>query len=294
MGIRILYVGEIVGKTGVFVLKRLLGELKRSLCVDFTIANADSATGGSGLGRQHAMYLRKLGVDCLTTGDCAYCKRDSVDYMPQATFVLRPANYPEANPGRGALTFRTSRGPVTVISLLGQSGFSRVHLDSPFDAVDRILSAPSLPRGAKIVDFHASPTAEKIVMIRHLDSRVSAVIGSHLKVLTADAQISGRGTASVTDAGRTGSFMSVGGADPEVRVQEYLSGIPAWAGDGRLGLEFQGCLVEIGEDGRALSIETLRIPCKEVLNEGTGNSDSYRGQTDNNLPHDDGGMRVLR
>ena len=268
MSIRILYIAEIVGKAGVFTVKKLLPAAIRDLQVDFVIGNADSATGGAGLGRQHCVYLRKLGIEAITTGECAYYKRDIVEHMPKAPYLLRPANYPYGNPGRGYKVFTagTAAGPVkvAVVELLGQAGFSRVHLSNPYQAITDLARKLREETPIVILDFHAATTAEKITMSYHASGLVSAVIGSHTKAQTADARIA-RGTAYITDAGRTGSLMSVGGQDPATRIAEYMTGIPAWAKDGSAGLELQGCLVEVGDDGRALSIKALRIPCTEVL-----------------------------
>jgi metallophosphoesterase (TIGR00282 family) len=279
VGIRILYVAEIVGKAGVFTVKKLLPRVKRDLGVDFTIGNADSATGGAGLGKQHAVYLRKLGIEAITTGECAYYKRDIVEQMPKAPYLLRPANYPYGNPGRGYKVFSCGIAKIAVFQLLGQAGFQRVHLANPYHSV--IDLARKLREEAPIVvlDFHAATTAEKQTMARHAEGMVTAIVGSHTKAQTADARVRG-GTAFITDAGRTGSQMSVGGFDPEIRVREYLTGIPAWSKDGKLGLELQGCLIEADDDGRAVSIRPLRIPCDDVLEdkaEPAGPADGAEG-----------------
>lgn len=270
MSIRILYIAEIVGKAGVFTVKKLLPAAIRDLKADFVIGNADSATGGAGLGRQHCVYLRKLGIEAITTGECAYYKRDIVEHMPKAPYLLRPANYPYGNPGRGykVFTCNAAGGPVkvAVVQLLGQAGFSRVHLANPYQAIADLGRKLREETPIVILDFHAATTAEKLTMSYHAAGLVSAIIGSHTKAQTADARIY-RGTAYITDAGRTGSLLSVGGHDPATRIGEYLTGIPAWAKDGSAGLELQGCLVEVGEDGRAVSIKALRLPCAEVLEE---------------------------
>lgn len=268
MSVRILYVAEIVGKAGVFTVKKLLSQAVRDLRADFVIGNADSATGGAGLGRQHCVYLRKLGIEAITTGECAYYKRDIVEHMPKAPYLLRPANYPYGNPGRGYRVFQCGSGKakVAVVQLLGQAGFTRVHLANPYHAIGDLGRKLREETPIVILDFHAATTAEKMTMSYHAAGLVSAVIGSHTKAQTADARVF-RGTACITDAGRTGSLMSVGGFDPATRIGEYLSGIPAWAKDGSAGLELQGCLVEVGEDGKATSIEALRIPCPFALEE---------------------------
>ena len=275
---KILYVGEIVGKAGVFTVKKTLAKARAELGADFVIGNADSATGGAGLGRQHSVYLRKLGLEAITLGECCYYKRDIVEALGKSPYLIRPANYPYGNPGRGYHVFNTPKGKVAVVELLGQAGFPRVHLANPFQAILDLSRKLREETPVIILDFHAATTAEKEAMARHADGLVSAVIGSHGKTLTADARVLRGGTACITDAGRTGSLLSVGGQDAATRIGEFMSGIPAWAKDGTSGLELQGCLVELGADGRATSIRGLRIPCEEVLDDGTGDGDGDQGQ----------------
>ncbi len=273
VGIRILYIAEIVGKSGVFTLKNLLPELKRELAPDLVVACAEGATGGSGLGKAHAVYIRKLGADILTTGEKAFYKKDIVELFPKASWLLRPANYPYGVPGHGWKVFAAGDRKVAVLALLGQSGFPRTHLANPFLLADDLLPRLKQESDAVFVEFHATTTAEKIAMAAHLDGRVTAVIGAHTRVPAADCRVSAKGTAAVTDAGRTGTSLSVGGMDPESRIREFLTGIPNWSRDGGRALELQGCLVEAGDDGRAVSIQPVRRACKEVMVERTGNSD---------------------
>jgi 2',3'-cyclic-nucleotide 2'-phosphodiesterase len=270
VSIRILYIAEIVGKAGVFTVKKTLAAARRELGVDFVIGNADSATGGAGLGRQHAVYLRKLGLEAITTGECAYYKRDIVEHMPKAPYLIRPANYPYGNPGRGYKVFTCElqgggTAKIAVMQLLGQAGFTRVHLANPYQAVYDLSRKLREETPIIVLDFHAATTAEKQTMSHHASGMVSAIIGSHTKAQTADARVMRGGTAYITDAGRTGSLQSVGGLDPATRIGEYISGISAWSRDGTVGLELQGCLVEVGDDGRAISIKALRIPCAEAM-----------------------------
>jgi len=276
VSINVVFIGEIVGKSGVFALKSTLSEIKARYSPDFIIAGADSATGGAGLGVQHAVYLRKLGVDCLTVGDCAYYKIDMTEFYPKAGWVLRPANYPYENPGRGWRVFSTKAGKIVVVTLLGQAGFPRVHAENPFPTIDHILERIGADTKAVVVDFHAATTAEKLTLSSYLDGRVSAVIGSHCKALTADARVMKNGTAALTDCGRTGSILSVGGMDPDARVKEFMTAVRVWEGDGTLGLEVQGCFFRIGDSGLAEHMESFRVPCKEMLDERTGNGQEDR------------------
>ena len=136
---RVLCLGEIVGKGGVFCVKTLLSRVKAEKEIDFVIANGEGATGGFGIGKNHAIYLHKLGIDVITSGECIYYKKDMVGFIQNASFILRPANYPPGNPGRGWWIYEKEGRKLAVISLLGQAGYNRVHLSNPFNT----LSNPS-------------------------------------------------------------------------------------------------------------------------------------------------------
>ncbi len=272
MSIRALYIGEIVGKAGVFAVKTMLPSLRASYKPDLVIANASGATGGSGVGKAHALYLRKLGIDILTTGEAAFYKKDIVDVFPRSPWLLRPLNHPPGVPGSGLRIHQTSKGPVAVAQLLGQSGFGRIHLDNPFHALDALLDELSPRKLPLLLDFRAGTTAEKNAMFHYADGRVAAVIGSHSRTLTADSCIGPGGTAYITDAGMTGAMLSVAGMDAHSKIGEYISGIPSWGKEAIKEAEFQGCLVELGDDGKARSIEALRFPCREEFHERTGDS----------------------
>ncbi len=277
MSLKILYIAEIVGKAGVFAVKKVLPQLRRDRGVDFVIAGADGVTGGAGLGRNHAMYLRKIGVDVLVTGDCSYFKKDIVEHFQKSSAILRPANYPEGNPGRGWKAYDCKGSKIIVLSLLGQAGFSRTHLANPFLTLQEL--GPRLARESPIiiVDFHAATTAEKRSLFAFADGKVSAAIGSHTRVASADWEISEKKSAFVTEAGRTGSCLSVGGLDAGTRIEEYMSGIPDWSRESWDGIEFQALLMEIEDSGRATSIERIRISV-ETPHEETRQSDRLDGE----------------
>ena len=311
VAVRILFIGEIVGAAGVYCVKTLLPGLKRELDVDLTIAAAEGATGGFGLGKGHSVYLHKLGVDVITTGDFAFFKRDMVGHLAQARYLLRPANYPYGNPGRGWLVARPTppahRKPrraeskpdpaatapqpdapadaaaaaagaeppaeaspppagaiqppapgAGVISLLGQAGFSRVHLRNPFEVAGGLIDRVRQQTPIVLVDFHATTTSEKVAMSLFLDGKVSAVLGTHVRTLAADARLLPGGTAAITHSGRTGSLNSVGGLDPAVETRKFLTQVHEQSRDAWGLLELQGVVLEIAPDGRARSITTLR------------------------------------
>ncbi len=312
MALRILFIGEIVGKAGIYCVKTLLPAVKKDLEVDFVIANGDGATGGFGLGKNHSIYLRKLGIDVITSGDQIYYKKDMVVHIEKASYLLRPMNFPPSNPGRGwryysvrgpsageepetgtgeqeeqsaadqtetdGKTQRSRRPPgtrtIAVVNFLGQSGFNRTHLSNPFTYLPDLVSRIEHETKTIIVDFHAVTTAEKSSMFYHADGRVSAVIGTGTRVLTSDATVLPGGTAVVTDAGRTGSLNSVSGLDPKVEIQKFLSQIPERSRDAWDNIELQGALIEVGEDGRATHIETIRRSCPEVPDRDRNSKDN--------------------
>ena len=253
--------GEIVGKAGVFCVKQELHNLINERSIDFVIASAEGATGGFGLGKNHSIYLHKLGIDVLTGGECIYYKLDMVDHIKTARYILRPANYPPENPGRGWWVYHKGDLSIGVIVLLGQSGFDRVHLRNPFSFLPELLEKVREQTDVVIVDFHAGTTAEKYSMFYHADGKVSAVIGTHMKVQTADETILPRGTGVICDVGRCGSLDSVGGLDSEVEIQKFLTQIPERSKNAWDTLELQGVIVDIGDDGKTERIERFRQKC---------------------------------
>ncbi|MDR1894452.1 MAG: YmdB family metallophosphoesterase [Spirochaetales bacterium] len=265
MGVKVLYIGEIVGKAGIFCVKTLLPEIKKTLNPDFIIANGEGATGGFGLGKNHSIYLKKLGIDVLTGGEKIYYKKDLVPHMAKASYILRPANYPPGNPGRGWRVYGLPGGrKIAVICLLGQTGFPRVHLSNPYTFLPDIVARLKEETPIIVLDFHAATTAEKQTMFYHGGPLLSAVFGSHGKVQTSDEGVLKEGAAVITDAGRTGSQVSVGGLDSRIEIDKFLTQIPERSQDAWEFPELQGLFVEIGEDGKALSAERIKIPCKEV------------------------------
>ena len=262
---KILYIAEIVGKAGVYAYKRALPELKKTKNPDFIIACADGATGGTGLGRNHAAYIHKLGANILTTGECCFYKKDLTESLGKIPYILRPDNLNIEAPGIGSRIFKNGNSKLAAAVLLGQNGFSRIHSNSPFSGLMSLLERLRQETPFIVIDFHAQTTGEKQTLFVMADGACSAVIGSHCRVQTADEKILNGGTAVITDAGRTGSTVSVGGCDPSSRIQEYLTGIPDWTRDAWAKPELQGVFMELGEDGKAFTIERLRCPVEEAF-----------------------------
>jgi metallophosphoesterase (TIGR00282 family) len=272
---KILYIAEIVGKAGLYALKKCLPDLKSEKKPDFIIACADGVTGGNGLGRNHAAYIRKLGVHVITTGECCFYKKDLTENFGKLSYVLRPFNLNMEAPGFGSRTYHTGgmsdqkglsdphssqkNKKIAVAVLLGQSGFTRLHSDNPFAPLPALLERLRQETPYIIIDFHAQATGEKQTFFAMADGNCSAVIGSHTRVQTTDERILPGGTAVITDTGRSGSAESIGGCCRESRIREYLSGIPNWTREAWEKPELQGVFVELAENGRALSIERFRV-----------------------------------
>ena len=260
MAFTLLFLGEIVGKPGIFAVKSALQSIKEQYKVSMVIGNADGATHGYGLGRNHSMYLRKLGIEVLTGGDQIYYKKDLHGHMDQAPYILRPANFPPGNPGRGWRTYSAGGVRVGVINLLGLSGFNRVHPSNPYSFLPEIVKRLKADAQVILLDFHSCTTAEKATMNLMADGMVTAVLGTGMKTLTADAHIMPKGTASISDTGRTGSLQSVGGYKPEVEVQQFMTAIPERSHEWWMGLEVQGVVLTLDDDFKAQSIVPIRIP----------------------------------
>ncbi len=271
MGIKVAFLGEIVGKAGVYCVKTLLPELVKENNIDFVIANGEGATGGFGLGKNHSIYLHKLGIDAITGGECIYYKIDMTNHIKSAGYILRPANYPPGNPGHGWGVYRKKERSLGVIVLLGQSGFNRVHLSNPFSYLPEIVKRLREETKNIVLDFHASTTAEKYTMFYHADGMVSAVIGTHTKVMTADEAIMANGTGVICDVGRCGSQNSVGGLDPEIEIKKFLTQVPERSQDTWKNLELQGVILELDDAGKTEKIERFKLPCKEAPDDGNGN-----------------------
>ena len=267
---KVLYIAEIVGKAGVYALRKALPELKQNYPWDFMIACADGATGGNGLGRNHAAYLHKMGANVLTTGECCFYKKDLTENMEKLPYVLRPDNLNPDAPGFGSRIYKTgahksgndkdSGDKIAVAVLLGQNGFGRLHSNSPFVSIPVLLERFRQETPYIIIDFHAQASAEKKTLFFAADGKCSAVIGSHTRIQTTDECILPGGTAVISDAGRTGSQESIGGCEIESRIKEYMTGIPDWTKDAWEQPALQGVYLEISADGKARSIKRITIP----------------------------------
>lgn len=220
---KILAIGDVVGKIGCEFLREKLPGLKQDEGVGLVIANGENSSDGNGITKSSAEYLFSSGVDIITGGNHSFRRKESYDYYDEAPFLLRPANYPDGTtPGKGYTVYDMGRIQVGVINLLGCMYLES--LDNPFDVVDRIL--PKLNTKITIVDFHAEATAEKLALAYYLDGRVSAMFGTHTHVQTADEMIFENGLGYITDVGMTGPAVSVLGVKPELTIKKFKEKLP--------------------------------------------------------------------
>jgi metallophosphoesterase (TIGR00282 family) len=259
---RILFIGDIVGRAGRAVLLERMPALRRDWALDFVIVNAENAAGGFGITEAIAAEFLDAGADCLTLGNHSWDQKEALVFIEREPRLLRPINYPPGTPGRGANLFEGRSGArVLVINALGRIFMDP--LDDPFAAVDRELEACPLGRGcdASVVDMHGETTSEKYAMGHFCDGRASLVVGTHTHVPTADAQILPAGSAYQTDAGMTGDYNSVIGMDKEEPLRRFVRRIPSGRFEPALGpATLCGTAVETDDrTGLATRIAPVRI-----------------------------------
>jgi metallophosphoesterase (TIGR00282 family) len=259
---RILFLGDIVGKAGRQAVVERVPELRRSLDLDFVVVNGENAAHGFGINEAIATELHAAGVDCITTGNHVWDKREIIAYIERDPRLLRPINYPDGTPGRGAVVLPARDGRrVLVVNLMCRLFMDP--LDNPFTGLDRVLKLNPLGRGvaAIIVDVHGEASSEKMAFGHFCDGRASLVIGTHTHVPTADGQILTGGTAYQTDAGMCGDYDSVIGMEKSASLTRFLRKMPGERlapADGPATV--CGAFVETDDlTGLALRIQPVRI-----------------------------------
>lgn len=259
---KILFCGDIVGRTGREAVFNNIAKLKNEYSLDFIIANVDNASGGFGINENNVRDFTEIGIDVLTGGDHVWDKKEMLHYITREKRILRPLNFPKSSPGAGARIFTSiSNKKILVIHALGQV-FIKNNLNCPFESIDNILKNYKLGTDvdAIFVDFHAEATSEKMAMGKFLDGRVSAIIGSHTHIPTNDNHIMKKGTAYQTDAGMCGDYDSIIGMDEDVPLRSFLSKrrvgkmVPA-----KKEATFCGSIIDIGDMGLAKNIDIVKI-----------------------------------
>jgi metallophosphoesterase (TIGR00282 family) len=269
---RILVIGDVNGRAGRRMVQTHLPRLILSHRIDYSVANVENAAEGFGVTPDLAEQLLGAGLDCMTSGNHIWDKQEVFDYLAVQPRLLRPANYPPAAPGAGVHLGATASGtPVAVVNLMG-----RVYMppcDDPFRAADRALEGLAGKARIVLVDMHAEATSEKQAMAHHLDGRVSAVVGTHTHVQTADESILPGGTAYITDLGMTGPYDSIIGIEKKLALKRFLTGMPVRFSVAKRDPRLCGVVIEVDESsGQAVRIERLQI--RDATAESSGESDA--------------------
>lgn len=260
---KILFIGDIVGGPGRRAVREVVPALIEDCRIDMVIANCENAAAGFGITREIVEELYRCRIDVLTSGNHIWDKKEVLEFVEDYETLLRPANYPQVAPGFGSVLVPCPSGVhVGVINLAGRV-FMRP-LDCPFKAAEREIEKLRRKTKILVVDMHAEATSEKQAMGWFLDGRVSAVIGTHTHVQTADEQILPQGTAYVTDAGMTGPFDSIIGTKKEAVLERFLNQMPNKFDVAKGDVRLQGVLINLDQDtGRSLGIERINLPVKD-------------------------------
>ncbi len=220
---RVLFIGDIFGRPGRQAIKKILPDLRKELEIDYVITNCENAAGGKGITEKIAKELFRAGSDILTGGNHIFHQRDSLDFIDQEERLVRPLNYPPGAPGRGWTVHHSEAGPVVgVINACGRS-FMGPHFDDPFRGIDEAIEELREETPLIFVDFHAETTSEKVAMGWYLDGRVTAVLGTHTHIPTADERILHKGTAYITDVGMTGPYDSIIGGNKDLILEAMIT-----------------------------------------------------------------------
>ena len=258
--IKVFFIGDIIGRSGRSAVKELLPDLLEKHTIDFVIANGENAAGGFGITPAIAEELLSIDIDVLTSGNHIWDKKEIIDYIRDKKWLLRPANYPEGAPGFGWSVFKTkSNIKIGILNLCGRVFMDS--LDCPFTVGSKAVKEITQQTPVIIVDMHAETTSEKAAMGWFMDGKVSAVIGTHTHVQTADERILPQGTASVTDAGMTGAMNSVIGMQKEIVLERFLTQMPRKFEVATKDIVMQGVVISIeSKTGKATTIERVNIP----------------------------------
>jgi metallophosphoesterase (TIGR00282 family) len=261
---RLLFIGDLVGRPGRDLVRRGLQALVLRHEIDLVIANGENAAAGFGITPDIADELFELGIDVLTGGNHTWDKKEILPYFADHARIIRPANYPAGAPGRGLYLARTRRGTaVAVINVMGRVFMTA--LDDPFKVAIDEAQAARREASIVLVDFHAEATSEKVAMGWYLDGRVTAVVGTHTHVQTADARVLPQGTAYITDVGMTGSHDSVIGVERSAVIQRFLTALPQRFETATENPRLNAVVIAADEaTGRAIAIERLNLSTHDI------------------------------
>ncbi len=255
--LRILFVGDIVGKPGREAIRRFLKPLQQEYTIDVTIANAENAAAGKGLTKEIAEELFDYGIQFFTMGNHVWDNRDILNFIDQETRMIRPANYPIGAPGQGSGLIRINGCKIGVLNLSGRVYMTP--LDDPFSGAIRWINQLRQETPIVFVDFHAEATSEKVALGWFLDGKVSAVVGTHTHIQTTDFRVLPQGTAYITDVGMTGPRDSVLGIKKEIIINRFLTQLPAKFELATGPIQINAVVIDIDEkSGKALKIEAIQ------------------------------------
>lgn len=253
---RILMIGDIVGRAGRKAVKETLTTIRQELKLDMIVANGENAAGGNGITGEIARDLFGFGVDVITSGNHIWDKKEIIPYIDREPRLLRPANYPPGTPGKGVGVYKINGINVGIINLSG-----RVYLpsmDCPFRMADELINSICQQTNIILVDFHAEATSEKVALGWHLDGRVSAVVGTHTHIQTADERVLPGGTAYITDMGMTGPYNSVIGVKVDLVLQKFTTQMPVRFEVAEGPYQFNAVVIEVDDEtGKAESIDRI-------------------------------------
>jgi 2',3'-cyclic-nucleotide 2'-phosphodiesterase len=252
--LRILFLGDVVGEPGRSAVIARLPQLKQTLAFDFVVINGENAAGGRGITPKITIDLLRAGVSVITTGDHIWDQKDVIPFIDTEPRLLRPINYPAGTPGAGTIVLETPKGKVGVINVQART-FMLPILDNPFPAVEAAVAQMRTETNIILVDAHGETTSERMALGRFLDGKVSAVLGTHTHVQTADEQIFPGGTAFLCDAGMCGPVNSILGRAIDPIVRRFISNVPAIFPVANGEVRLRGALIDVDEkNGRALRI----------------------------------------
>jgi len=254
---RILVIGDIFGRPGKFIVSELLSGLKEEYSIDFTIANGENAAGGFGITPKIAKKIRSYGVDCITSGNHIWDKKDIIPELNRTEYLLRPANYPPNNPGKGQAVFQLTDGrKIGIINLQGRVYMKNI--DCPFRVAEKIINEMSKETNIIVIDLHAETTAEKKAFAYFIDGKISLLFGTHTHIQTADETILPNGTGYITDVGMTGAFDSVIGVKKEISIAYFLKQTPHRFDSASKDRRLNGIFAEIDDlSGKTIKIERI-------------------------------------
>jgi metallophosphoesterase (TIGR00282 family) len=272
--LKVLFIADVVGKPGRFILAEMCRSLKEKFGTDYVIANTENAAGGFGITPEMCRKIFTYGVNCQTSGNHIWDRMDILKYLDEEPRLLRPANYPPDVPGKGLYVDEVNGIKIGILNLMGRTYMKEI--DCPFRVGEQLVARLREETDVIIVDFHAEATSEKQALLYYLDGKVSAIIGTHTHVQTADEMVTERGTAYITDVGMTGPHDSIIGMAVAPSLGRFLTGLPKRFSCAKDDIKISGAVITIDpEDGAAEDIEKFRIDYgKDKPSDGEGEDDS--------------------